>query len=369
VQRFNRGMLFNVGAHILLSSLSGAGARAGEVGQNGRPEHWSLILHDLDLLPSAALAPWYSFPPQLVQAPPPQCSEPAPTKQDTPTPRCASGACVHIAWRLLDGSGLGPLYPQCLGGVTSMGADAFVKVNGFPNGFWGWGGEDDALRRRCEEVELQVVRPAGRGLVLDLETEMLTSTKSLLATMKQSPSSTALGRGSDPNSGLQCPVARRRQLHYEHDHQLRPRQGGEVGREGAAEASESNSLEYVEVEGAWQSDGLSNLRQRGAIDMSLELGREQENGLFEYSVQEWEQLRASPASGVAVWKVRVDLHAPCELEVESVGNAEAALPVNWRMPPPRVRCHLAAHPAQPAGSMVRCMPPWVPRSQSCTWMR
>ena len=35
------------------------------------------------------------------------------------------------------------------GGVTLFPAESFKKVNGFSNQYWGWGFEDDDLRRRC----------------------------------------------------------------------------------------------------------------------------------------------------------------------------------------------------------------------------
>lgn len=37
------------------------------------------------------------------------------------------------------------------------------KVNGFPNNFWGWGGEDDALRNRIETKKLKVWQPTIRS--------------------------------------------------------------------------------------------------------------------------------------------------------------------------------------------------------------
>jgi beta-1,4-galactosyltransferase 2 len=52
-------------------------------------------------------------------------------------------------------------YPSYFGGVTLFPADAFRRVGGFPNDFWGWGGEDDALLRRCERAGVAVYRRAG----------------------------------------------------------------------------------------------------------------------------------------------------------------------------------------------------------------
>ncbi|XP_058239701.1 beta-1,4-galactosyltransferase 4 isoform X2 [Hemibagrus wyckioides] len=39
-------------------------------------------------------------------------------------------------------------YNGYFGGVTAMSKEQFAKVNGFPNTYWGWGGEDDDLRLR-----------------------------------------------------------------------------------------------------------------------------------------------------------------------------------------------------------------------------
>ena len=42
------------------------------------------------------------------------------------------------------------------GGVTLFPNDKFEKVNGFSNNFWGWGGEDDYIRRRFEEMNIDL---------------------------------------------------------------------------------------------------------------------------------------------------------------------------------------------------------------------
>jgi hypothetical protein len=40
----------------------------------------------------------------------------------------------------------------CLGGVLSMKFETFKKCNGFPNNFWGWGGEDMCLTERSKKI-------------------------------------------------------------------------------------------------------------------------------------------------------------------------------------------------------------------------
>ena len=39
-----------------------------------------------------------------------------------------------------------------------MSRQDFVKVNGFSNRFWGWGGEDDDIRRRINKAGLKLTR-------------------------------------------------------------------------------------------------------------------------------------------------------------------------------------------------------------------
>ncbi|XP_067298117.1 beta-1,4-galactosyltransferase 1 isoform X1 [Pseudorasbora parva] len=40
-------------------------------------------------------------------------------------------------------------YSQYFGGVSAMSKQQFEKINGFPNNYWGWGGEDDDIFNRC----------------------------------------------------------------------------------------------------------------------------------------------------------------------------------------------------------------------------
>lgn len=50
-------------------------------------------------------------------------------------------------------------YKGYFGGVTAMTKEQFLKVNGFSNIYWGWGGEDDDLRIRVELQKMKIVRP------------------------------------------------------------------------------------------------------------------------------------------------------------------------------------------------------------------
>ncbi|XP_069746119.1 beta-1,4-galactosyltransferase 4-like [Narcine bancroftii] len=52
------------------------------------------------------------------------------------------------------------IYKFNFGGVTGMMTQQFMKVNGFSNRYWGWGGEDDDLLIRAWKQNMQLVRPA-----------------------------------------------------------------------------------------------------------------------------------------------------------------------------------------------------------------
>ena len=54
-----------------------------------------------------------------------------------------------------------------LGGVFSINKKDFEKCNGYPNNFWGWGGEDDVLRNRIHLNKLIIDNPTQP--VIDLE--------------------------------------------------------------------------------------------------------------------------------------------------------------------------------------------------------
>lgn len=120
-RKFNRGLLLNAGARVAM--------------RQGFP---TLILHDVDLLPSDDLREWYTR------------AEPA-------------GTALHIGarWGRYD-------YAGYLGGVLKLGTADFAATNGFPNSFWGWGGEDDALAARLKTAGVTTTRPT-HGFLRDLE--------------------------------------------------------------------------------------------------------------------------------------------------------------------------------------------------------
>jgi len=113
-RRFNRGQLLNAG---VLAVEEDGGANV-------------ICFHDVDLLPAdPATAALYR--------------------------EAAHEGPVHIA-----GGFMRYHHPQFLGGILLMRYTDVLRTNGFPNGLWGWGGEDDALRARCNAVRAVVRRPA-----------------------------------------------------------------------------------------------------------------------------------------------------------------------------------------------------------------
>ncbi|XP_073663532.1 LOW QUALITY PROTEIN: beta-1,4-galactosyltransferase 5-like [Tursiops truncatus] len=50
-------------------------------------------------------------------------------------------------------------YTEFFGGVSGLTVEQFQKINGFPNAFWGWGGEDDDLWNRVQNAGCSVSRP------------------------------------------------------------------------------------------------------------------------------------------------------------------------------------------------------------------
>ncbi|XP_040029304.1 beta-1,4-galactosyltransferase 1 isoform X1 [Gasterosteus aculeatus] len=52
-------------------------------------------------------------------------------------------------------------YNQYFGGVSSMSKEQYLKINGFPNNYWGWGGEDDDIFNRLSSRGMSISRPSG----------------------------------------------------------------------------------------------------------------------------------------------------------------------------------------------------------------
>ncbi|KAK3874571.1 hypothetical protein Pcinc_020500 [Petrolisthes cinctipes] len=109
---FNRGMVKNIGAK-----------EAGEIFTSS-----CLIFHDVDLIPlnDYNLYNCYKWPRHMSVG--------------------------------VDTMNFGLLYEALVGGVLSVPVNQFVMVNGYSNGFWGWGAEDDDLYNRFMKYGLKVLR-------------------------------------------------------------------------------------------------------------------------------------------------------------------------------------------------------------------
>lgn len=131
-RKFNRGKLLNIGFDYSLKRST-----------KHPPKHDIFVFHDVDLLPQPPLAKWYATPP----------SKP-----------------LHIA-RVWDRYSNNPKY---FGGIVTFSEEDMKRINGYPNNFWGWGGEDDEMQARCESNGLKWDSPKVQDhnvgpLIVDLE--------------------------------------------------------------------------------------------------------------------------------------------------------------------------------------------------------
>lgn len=59
----------------------------------------------------------------------------------------------------MDKFGFSLPYVQYFGGVSALSKEQFLTINGFPNNYWGWGGEDDDIFNRLAFKGMSVSRP------------------------------------------------------------------------------------------------------------------------------------------------------------------------------------------------------------------
>ncbi len=119
-RKFNRGQLLNIGFKYAL-----------------KQGYDNFIFHDVDLLPSEELKKYYTT---------------IPTNEP-----------VHIAavWDRYNGN------PNYFGGIVAFNENMYKKINGYPNDFWGWGGEDDELQKRT--APFYKIFKVKEGSIRDLE--------------------------------------------------------------------------------------------------------------------------------------------------------------------------------------------------------
>jgi hypothetical protein len=60
-------------------------------------------------------------------------------------------------------------YGAFLGTLISFSTKTFKKINGYPNNFWGWGGEDIALSIRMNENKINTILYPEKGSIIDFE--------------------------------------------------------------------------------------------------------------------------------------------------------------------------------------------------------
>jgi len=59
-----------------------------------------------------------------------------------------------------------------LGALINFGEKTFKKINGYPNNFWGWGGEDDALINRLLNSGYDTIYYPEVGSIIDIEEDI-----------------------------------------------------------------------------------------------------------------------------------------------------------------------------------------------------
>jgi len=126
-RKFNRGKLLNIGFQLAQR-------------EPYPPSH--IIFHDVDLIPNEETARLYFE-----------------------IPRDQEPVCIAKAWGRYSSN------PRYFGGIVSISCDDFRVLNGFPNNFWGWGGEDDELRLRMDYCNFRARGPPEENIfaIEDLE--------------------------------------------------------------------------------------------------------------------------------------------------------------------------------------------------------
>ena len=148
-RKFNRGQLLNAAfEHVRETHASSLDAR-----------ETLYCFHDCDMLPDASLAAHY-----LRGSPAPRHSSSASKKKTNDAFFASSSSSSSSGGgfvRVLCADGGRYDADACFGGVTIYDREGFEATNGYPNGFWGWGGEDNAQFLRCARAGLALERVRG----------------------------------------------------------------------------------------------------------------------------------------------------------------------------------------------------------------
>lgn len=110
-EKFNRGALLNIGSRY-----------AQKMGAT------YVVYHDVDLIPLSSIVPYYTAFPEKP---------------------------IHVG-AIYKGKYFGDSF---IGQALSISLKDVKTINGYPNMFWGWGGEDDAMRNRMKKRGIRVMRP------------------------------------------------------------------------------------------------------------------------------------------------------------------------------------------------------------------
>ena len=132
--KFNIGKLKNIGFEL--------------ANKDKKYDHY--IFTDIDMIPDTTLMKYY------LMTPP----------KESPISLAIDGTRYHN--RIDYYKNKNKNYKPFFGGVCSFTEEQFIKVNGYPNNIYGWGGEDDELEYRINLNGLSIGYPKD-GSVLDIE--------------------------------------------------------------------------------------------------------------------------------------------------------------------------------------------------------
>ena len=136
-RKFNRGALLNIGLKMAIEE-----------------GYTILVTHDVDLLPCDDMLGYYT------------------TYSKYP---------IHQGWRWKDKY----TFDDFLGGILTLTPKQVRMTNGYPNNFWGWGGEDDALYNRIVLSGLDEVCRPSTGCIKEMKHQNISSNKNKVNLMKK----------------------------------------------------------------------------------------------------------------------------------------------------------------------------------------